>query len=59
MSGPTVPAMPGMSRGDGRMVGDPAFRATIYHNRAAWDMGVPGDAQGWDIRDTVPARRTG
>jgi hypothetical protein len=41
------------------MVGDPAFRATIYHNRAAWDMGVPGDAQGWDIRDTVPARRTG
>jgi hypothetical protein len=24
-------------------------RAHLYQNRAAWDMGVPGDAQGWDI----------
>jgi hypothetical protein len=24
-------------------------RAHLYQNRAAWGMGVPGDAQGWDI----------
>jgi hypothetical protein len=31
--------------GAGLVVEQPS-RATIYHNRAAWDTGVPGDAQG-------------